>query len=306
MKYIFLLLPFIYFTSKGQNVTPSGAANQIIYNRGGMSADSLLAIPLFSDTSAANSYAPLYRKGGKIIVSGSKFWYNDGNVWVNAHQFSDTQAARLRGLVYEPYSLAFYYTMLTGNHERGATNTYMLNVVLKENDDLSDSMAIVSLIDLTDSLGVDTIRVGGLSTAINVSHRLALVYYRDSDRLTDTTSLTYPTYLPQWYGSSTDTTFSTYSGISSKLTKVVQASASITAAFSPSNEYVWFVSNKNNAVIRDGNDFVQSIGSWGDASTEFWAKSLTMTLANGSTSGTVYLYRTRLTKNLSSFTYKIQ
>lgn len=103
MKYIFLLMPFIYFTSKGQNVTPSGAANQIIYNRGGMSADSLLAIPLFSDTSAANNYGSTYRKKGKLIFASNSVWFNNGVSWSNAYQFTQEEAEKLIELSQDNY-----------------------------------------------------------------------------------------------------------------------------------------------------------------------------------------------------------
>src|SRR5690606_16031878 len=132
------------------------------------------------------------------------------------------------------------------------------------NDDIYGTASINQGIgDVTANIDGDSHSVSGGSSAINKLFILTLTYTRQGNSETETKSTTFTTYIPQWAGWSSETDFTDdYSAINSEsnLQKYVQSSASINKSTSPTNEYVWFISNKNNATIKDTNDFVQTVG----------------------------------------------
>ena len=120
---------------------------------------------------------------------------------------------------------------------------------------------------------------------------------------TPSTSVT--AYIPQWYGVDANASIDTYAECSG-LTKQISSVTAFNVAFSPTAQYVYFITRNSNGAIKDGNLFNQSISSLNveDGVSEFYKKSVSLTLLDG-TSATLYVYRTRTVKTLTSFTYSI-
>ena len=88
-----------------------------------------------------------------------------------------------------------------------------------------------------------------------------------------------------------------------ELTKVVQSGDNQSAALTLSNQYAYFVSTNENATIKDGNGFSQTVGAWNDGVSEFYKKRISVTLADGQTES-MSIYRTRTQKN-TTVTYNL-
>lgn len=220
-------------------------------------------------------------------------------------QFSKSQKDRILDLIYINGTSAFSVSPSSG--ERGVSTALTVNYNIVSNDDVFGTASINQGIgDVSADIDEGASTASGGSSVVNKSFTLTLNYTRQGEAVEETKSATYTTYTPQWRGVSAETDFTTYSGLNGELTKFVQSSAATSMTISPSDEYVWFVSNKSNAVIKDGNGFTQTIGTWGDGVSEFYTKSLSLTLADGSTVETVYLYRTRNTKTFTNLTFTIQ
>lgn len=224
------------------------------------------------------------------------------------YHFNQTQHEKLLGLIYVNNVSTISVSPSSG--ERGVNTSLTVNYNINPNDDVFGTASINQGIgDVTNDIGDGNKSTSGGTSSINKTFTLSLNFVRDGVGQTDSKNATYNSYIPQWAGwSSKDDFLDNYSTISSQANfqKFIQSSASITKQVSPSGEYVWFISNKNNATILDGNNFVQTVGTWGDGTSEFYRKSLNLTLSDGITAVTVYLYRSRNTKTLSNFTYKIQ
>lgn len=224
------------------------------------------------------------------------------------YHLDSLQHDKLLDLIYVNNSATISIT--PSSAERGFNTGLTLSYTINANDDVFGTASINQGIgDVTSDIdgNAHTFSVGTSNN--NKSYILTLNYTRKGQSETETKIATFSTYIPQWAGwSSEDDFLNDYAAISAEtnLQKFVQSSAAINKVTSPSAQYVWFISNKNNAVIRDQNDFVQTVGTWGDGTSEFYRKSLNLTLSDGVTSATVYLYRSRNIKTLSNFTYKIQ
>jgi len=120
-----------------------------------------------------------------------------------------------------------------------------------------------------------------------------------------TPSISIIAYYPQWYGVDTNASIDTY-GECSGLTKSISSGTAFNTTFSPTAQYVYFITRNSAGIIKDGNLFTQSISALNveDGTSEFYKKSFIITLLDGSTT-TLYSYRTRTTKTLTSFTYSI-
>lgn len=82
-KILWLLLCTLPYLGFSQGVVvPNGAVYQINYQRGGLGADSVMAIPVADTTGAGTTWAN-YRKIGRIMVndSDSTLYYHDGVKW---------------------------------------------------------------------------------------------------------------------------------------------------------------------------------------------------------------------------------
>src|SRR5690606_13445945 len=206
-------------------------------------------------------------------------------------QFSASQKDRILDLIYQPNASLFSVSPASG--ERGVSTSLTVSYWVTPNDDE----------DMTGSInqGIGSITIDGSShdvsggsSGVSKTFTMTLNYERQGEAEEETKTATYTAYIPQWKGVSDEDAYTTYAGID--LTKFIQSSATTTMEVSPSAEYVWFISNKSNATVLDGNNFVQTVGTWGDGTSEFYSKSLSLTLADGITTATVYLYRSRNTK----------
>lgn len=221
------------------------------------------------------------------------------------YHLSESQHERVLDLIYINGTSTFSVSPSSG--ERGVSTSLTVNYNIVSNDDIFGTASINQGIgDVSADIDEGASTASGGSSVVNKSFTLTLNYTRQGVAEEETKSATYTAHIPQWRGVSAETDFTTYAGLNGELTKFVQSSAATSMTISPSDDYIWFVSNKSNAVIKDGNGFTQTIGTWGDGVSEFYTKSLSLTLADGSTVETVYLYRTRLTKSFTNLTYTIQ
>lgn len=265
--------------------------NRFAYTPNGLWLDSVLKTPRYKTIES------------EYVVAT---WDTAGN-FVKTSFFTEEQKDRLRDLVYENYTASFSISPSFG--ERGVDNSLSLNYNIASKDDIVYYAEInpgsENVINNVDS---GSKSITGLSSKVSVTYTLSVGVVRNGDTLASTNyPFTYSAYTPQYAGAEIDSFLvdNVVDLDNSYLTKYVQSSTSINITISPSGEYVWFISNKSNATIKDGNDFTQSVGDWGDVSAEFWKKTEVLTLADGTTTSTVYYYRSRLPKTLSNFTYKI-
>lgn len=223
-------------------------------------------------------------------------------------QFTPAQVADLLGLIYVDFTSTITLTTPTG--ERGVSVTPTVNYNITSGYDVITAATITAPVGnvLADVDGGAKSKSGGANVA-SKTYTLAITYTRNGvAQPVNNKSATYTAFVPQWAGWSSLTDFTTYAGITgaSTLQKYLQSSASISKVNNPVNDYIWFISNKSSATVLDGNNFVQSVGNWSSTTSEFISKSLVLTLADGVTTSTVYLYRSYAPKTLTSFTYKIQ
>ncbi|RZL47734.1 MAG: hypothetical protein EOP00_11110 [Pedobacter sp.] len=229
---------------------------------------------------------------------------NDSVVVTPSNQFTDEQKTALLALIYQNSVSTISLSTTTG--ERGISTALNVSYNIQTKDDVFTSASInqgIGSVLANINTGTKTVS-GGFATQ-NKSFVLSLNYTRNGVATTETKTATYTTYVPQFAGVSTETDFANLAAIiAASLQKYVQATPAINKQSSPTAQYIWFVSTKNNAAILDQNNFSQSVGTWGDGVSEFYRKSLVITLADGTTE-TVYLYRSRQVKTLVNFTYKI-
>ena len=271
-----------------------------------------------------------YTSPKQIYFEFVDYWKNNDNTVINAgggggisihndltgiqggspneyYHFNEIQQKKLLSLIHTNGTSSISVSPSSG--ERGVNATLTVNYNITSNDDVFGTATINQGIgDVTVSIDSGNQSTSGGNSSINKSFTMSLSYTRNGDPKTENKTTTYNTYIPQWAGWSAEEDFAdNYSSINSEINfqKYIQSSANINKVNSPTGEYIWFISNKNNAIIKDTNDFVQSVGTWGDGTSEFYQKPLTLTLADGITTVTVYLYRSRNVKTLSAFTYKI-
>src|SRR5690606_22634671 len=128
--------------------------------------------------------------------------------------------------------------------------------------------------------------VSGGSRTGNTTYTMSLEYTRQGNPETESVNATYTSRIPQWAGWSSEEDFTnSYSTINTEadFQKYIQSNSAITKEFSPDGEYIWFIITNGTGNIYDGNNFLQSVGTWGDGVSEFYRKSLTLTLADGTT-----------------------
>ena len=221
------------------------------------------------------------------------------------YHFTENQHTQLLELIYSENAVIISVAPTFG--EKGLSTALTVTYRLSSNDDQLLTASINNGIgNVSADIDSGSKSVSGGSTVDSKTFTIAYTYNRNGVPGSSSKSATYSAYTPQFAGVSKATDYSTYSSISSDLDKFIQAGNSIDKNSSPSDSYIWFISNKSNAKIYDQNDFEQSLGIWNNGSTEFYTKSLVLTLADGVTTSTVYLYRSRNTKTISNFTYKIK
>jgi len=210
--------------------------------------------------------------------------------------FNTNQVGRLKELVYENgvASLSVSPTSFEKNLTSGVTLTF--NYSTTANDDTVQSATY-------DGSNV-TSNPTGSSQYVNQKTTLSKnfgVTFLNADGITtriDNNGAGSIAINPQWYGASSTADFnsSSYSNLNSNFTKFVSSSPAKTAAFTATNEYVYFLSTKSNATIYDGNNF--------NNTSDFTKTTVSVTYEDG-TALTLYQYRTNLPKTLSAFTYRI-
>ena len=215
---------------------------------------------------------------------------------VPAIDFSSTHVSRLIALVYEDGTAALSVspTSFEKNLTAGTDLVFTYSSVL--NDDTIDS-ATWDGNDVTAlPNGSETFLAQKLTLAKSFN-----VTFLNADGITtrtDSNPKTATAIDPQWCGVSGDANYNStsYATLSSTFTKFVSSSPAKTQVVSPSSQYVYFISTKNNATIYDGNNF--------DNTSDFTKTAITVTYEDG-TSLALYQYRTNALKTLSGFTYRI-
>lgn len=208
----------------------------------------------------------------------------------------------IKAQLYTNHSASF--TLSTGSGERGINITNTLNYNIASNDDVITSANINQGIgSVLANIDAGSKSVSASTVAETTTYTLGIGYTRNGVAGSQNRNATYTTYNPQWYGSSAtmeDITTSEYPNLTSGngFTKVVSSSSTLTYnANISSPAYVWFISPVNTTKIT-ASGFDTAVGAWGDGSSFFWKKSLSgFVLSNGTTTATMYLYRTRLPQN---------
>lgn len=221
------------------------------------------------------------------------------------YHFTEDQHIKLLDLIYSDNVVNISVSPTIG--ERGVLVGLTVTYNMLSNDDTITAASINNGIgDVLSNVDSGNVVVSAGSYTQTTTFTLSYTFDKNGDIENDSKTATYTAAIPQWAGVSLETDFTGYTQMNtSDLQKFIQVSASINKESSPVSQYIWFISNKSNAIVRDQNDFIQITGPWGDGTSEFYTKSLSLTLADGITNVTVYLYRSREIKNLLNFTYKI-
>ena len=243
--------------------------------------------------------------GGSLPTGGTedqllvKQSSTDGDaLWedVAAVGFSSTHVERLIGLVYEDStaSISASPSSFEKNQTGGVSVTFTYSTTL--NDDTVQSATYDGTDVTSNPSGSDT--VAGVTTGASKTFNVVFLNADGVTTRTDTNNASATGRDPQWSGVSSDTTMNgkTYTQLNSALTKFISSGSARNITVSPSNEYVYFLSLKNNATIKDGNDF--------NNTSDFTKSTVTVQYENGTTF-TLYQYRSNTTKTLSNFTYKL-
>jgi hypothetical protein len=220
-------------------------------------------------------------------------------------QFTPNQVIRILALIYQNATSTI--ALSVSNIERGVVTSLAITYSLISNDDLFTAATITGIGNVLPKLnaGPQTTVLGNYGN--NAAFTLAMNYTRNGIATVETKTVNFVTVLPQWAGVSANSDYASYVAIAAdvNLIKVIQASAAITKVISPASQYIWFISNKNNATIQDGNGFSMTIGGWNDGVSEFYLKPITITLLDGVNMALIYLYRSRQVKTFTGLTYKI-
>lgn len=243
--------------------------------------------------------------GGSGVSVHNNLTGRQGGTPEESFHVSESQHASLLELIYKNNVSTFAVSPVS--NEKGILTALSLNFNIQSNDDVFTAATINQGIGsiLSDVNSGAKTRSGG-SSIVNKVFTMALSYTRNGAALTENKTATFNAYTPQFAGVSNNADLATYAAMSADLQKFVQSSPVVVKQSSPTAQYVWFVSTKNNAIVLDQNNFLLTVGAWNDGVSEFYLKAITLTLADNTTTETVYLYRSRQVKTLTNFTYKIQ
>jgi hypothetical protein len=206
-------------------------------------------------------------------------------------------------LIYQNLTASFTRTPTT-LQEKGVSVAVSLSWAIIPNDDEITSISI--------NQGVGTVTgnsgtISGGNRVDTITYTITISFNRNGTPTTQNNTVTVSFTPPQYYGSSNvaDVSLLNYATLGTTLNKLVQTSTTIAQNFSPTAQYVWFVSTKNNATILDGS-LSASIGVWDDGVSEFYKKTVVFTLADGVTTQSLTFYRTRELKTRVGAIYTIQ
>lgn len=217
------------------------------------------------------------------------------------HALTDEEYEKLLGLFYKVHTVVFGNTPQTG--EKGVATDVTFSYTITPNDDTIVSVTMEGATGLTSPTGSK--RFTGVKTTTS---KTLTVTYKENNKAQKqkTYNSTYTAYVPQWGGKSSNANLLTYENFDTELTKKLQASSSFEITVQPTNEYIYFVTTKENSKVYDQNNFEQSVGTWDDNVSEFYKKTVNINLKDG-TSQQLYLFRSRQPKTIpSNFKYKIQ
>jgi len=275
---------------------------------GGLQANKALIIPVGNH----NTLYPNLPMTGRVQINSTTgvFEYYDFNKWVpvgtgggDGCGFSDEQCARLKALVYSNNFTAIGINPVYA--ERGVSTPVTISYNIGSGDDVITAASITQGIgSVLSKVNTGNISVSGGNRTDNLLYTLNITYTRDGESKSESKSAQFNTVLPQWAGTSSVPDFTgDYAALNnSGLTKYVLPTSQISREFTPTAQYDYFILSGGVGTIT-GNGFTYTIGEWGDNTTFFWKKAITLTLANGST-GTVYVVRTRELQNASiTFTH---
>ena len=225
------------------------------------------------------------------------------------YHLTASQRDRVLSLIYLNNTVSFSVSPTTG--ERGLATTLNLTYTVTPKDDTVNTATInpgsYNILSNVDGLPHSQ-SVGNFS--ITTGHTLNLGYTRNGLTSASTNTATYTAYPPQWNGISSTSSLatSTYAAVTALgLTKVIQSSTVQTSAMTATNQYLWFISTNSNAAITS-TGLPNTIGlvNTEDGVSEWYKKTLTLTLADGVTTSNLYTYRTRELKIITpAITYQI-
>lgn len=218
---------------------------------------------------------------------------------------SETQHEKLLALIYENNVSAISVAPAFG--ERGVNVPLTLTYSISSRDD------VFGTADINYGVGSVTADINGGqknkaagSFKSTLEFELTLNFQRNGAATVEKKKAMFNAYIPQFAGVAIDENFGTRGEIiDAGLQKFIQASPAISMVIAPADQYIWFVSTKDNALIQDGNNFTQTVGEWNDGVSEFYKRDYLMTLADNTTLVPVFFYRSRLKKTFSNLTYKI-
>jgi hypothetical protein len=213
--------------------------------------------------------------------------------YIRNKPFTPTQEERLRELVYEDATATI--SRDTSIFEAGLLTTTTVNVswVVTPNDD------IVLTVDITNLTGPFP-NVGNQNTNITDTTTWTLTVTRTDSESNPKPDLvrnaTSTAVIPKFYGVTSNNVYPTTNPYTD-LTKLIQSSSSISLQeFSPTNEYVWFITTKGTGIIKDGNGFEQT--------SDFDITEILLVLPDSSTV-TAWTYVSKTTKTLVDFEYEL-
>lgn len=203
---------------------------------------------------------------------------------------------------------------LTPISEKGVPTPVTIRYNMISNSDTFTSASIdngVGNVLSRVNTGNNDVAVGNLLDS--KTYTLTMNYVRKGSPATEVKSATYTAVVPKWANVSSLAVIDSYALCSANLgTKILTTSTAISNTGSASNQYMWFISTSATSDIYDANNFKMSksllnstANADGTASDpEFYIKSFTMTLQDGSTV-TAYSYRTRTLKTFAGNIYRI-
>lgn len=211
---------------------------------------------------------------------------------------TEAQLAWIRSQMYTNHSASFKVSPTEG--ERGYDTAITVSYAIVSNDDQITSASINQGIgSVLSNVNTGTKTVSGGVKSENTTYTMSIGYTRNSTSGSQNRTATYTAHIPAWYGTSSsisDINANMYEDLSALNGFTKQVISSSKMSFNLNNsteEYVWFISSANvNKITASG--FDTTIGSWGDETVFFWKKPITsFKLKNGTTTVTMYLYRTK-------------
>lgn len=218
--------------------------------------------------------------------------------------FSTLQVNQLQALVFESGSVTLFDS--PGSFEKGVASSTTFTYSATENNSVFVSAEygpVGSQADVTSdgpSGGTETIT----NATNNVSRKYTVTFSHNGIEGTPISKTsTFTAIKPQFFGVSTEETFNnaSYSTLTTELTKIVQTSGRIPSStgqesFSPTDQFVFFISNTSGLVVKDSNGFPQ---------TDFTETEISIKLANGTIQTGMFQYRTDTIKTLTNFGYEL-